>query len=85
MAARISDMRVLLRDELKAAGSTLDWSHVTEQIGMFCFTGMTASMVEKLTEEHNIFLTKDGRISIAGINKGNVKKIAAAIHEVTKK
>lgn len=85
MAARIGDMRVLLRDELMAAGSTLDWSHVTEQIGMFCFTGMTPSMVEKLTEEHNIFLTKDGRISIAGINKGNVKKIAAAIHEVTKK
>jgi aspartate aminotransferase len=83
MAARIADMRQLLRGELEAAGSALDWSHVTQQIGMFCFTGMTAVMVEELTEKHNIFLTKDGRISIAGINPGNVKKIAAAMHDVT--
>ena len=83
MASRISDMRTLLKDELEAAGSELDWSHVTAQIGMFCFTGMTPEMVEELTAKHNIFLTKDGRISIAGINPGNVKKIAKAMVDVT--
>ena len=44
MASRIKDMRSLLVEELKGAGSTLDWSHITDQIGMFAFTGMTQEM-----------------------------------------
>jgi aspartate aminotransferase len=33
---------------------------------MFCFTGLTPEQVLKLTKEHHIYLTKDGRISVAG-------------------
>lgn len=40
MAERIGGMRATLRTELEAAGSKHDWSHVTDQIGMFAFTGM---------------------------------------------
>ena len=65
MAERIGGMRLKLREEIEAAGSTHDWSHVTDQIGMFAFTGMTADMCDELTAEHAIYLTKDGRISIA--------------------
>lgn len=83
MATRIGSMRTLLRSELEAAGSTHDWSHVTNQIGMFAFTGMSPEMCDELTSKHAIFLTRDGRISIAGINTGNAKAIAAAIHDVT--
>ena len=84
MAARIKDMRSLLRSELEAQGSSLDWSHITNQIGMFAFTGMTADMCDQLMSDYHIYLTKDGRISIAGINSGNVAYVAKAIHEVTK-
>lgn len=83
MAVRIDGMRTLLRQEIEAAGSTHDWSHVTNQIGMFAFTGMDAAMCDELTSEHAIYLTRDGRISIAGVNNANVKAIAAAIHKVT--
>jgi aspartate aminotransferase len=84
MAARILAMRQLLRDELLAAGSTLDWSHITDQIGMFAFTGLSAAQVEKLIAAHFVFLTKDGRISLAGVNPANAAYIADAIHTVTK-
>lgn len=40
-------------------------------------------MCDELTDKHAIFLTKDGRISIAGLNQGNVATVAKAIHEVT--
>ena len=83
MAERIGGMRLKLREEIEAAGSTHDWSHVTDQIGMFAFTGMTADMCDELTAEHAIYLTKDGRISIAGLNAGNVATVARAIHAVT--
>merc|ERR1712146_320000 len=67
MAKRIEGMRATLKAELVAAGSTHDWEHVTDQIGMFAFTGMDAAMCDELTDKYNIFLTRDGRISLAGL------------------
>ena len=84
MADRILSMRAKLRDGLAKEGSTKNWQHITDQIGMFCFTGMTPDQVEKLTKEYSIYLTRDGRISVAGINTGNVEYIAHAMHQVTK-
>ncbi|ODM95420.1 Aspartate aminotransferase, mitochondrial [Orchesella cincta] len=84
MADRVISMRTQLRDNLKKEGSTKDWSHITDQIGMFCFTGMTPDQVEKLTKEHSVYLTKDGRIAIVGITSKNVGYLAHAMHQVTK-
>lgn len=83
MADRIQSMRNLLVEKLAEAGSTHDWSHVTEQIGMFAFTGMNSDMCDELTSKYFIFLTRDGRISLAGLNDGNVEYVANAVHAVT--
>lgn len=83
MASRIKDMRNLLVEKLKDAGSSHDWSHITSQIGMFAFTGMSKEMCDELTDKYYIFLTKDGRISLAGLNDKNVEYVAKAIHSVT--
>lgn len=83
MAERIQEMRSRLVETLAAVGSKHDWSHVASQIGMFAFTGMSAEMVDQLTEEYKIFMTRDGRISIAGLNEGNIEYVAKAIHTVT--
>jgi hypothetical protein len=40
--------------------------------------------VEKLTKDFSVYLTKDGRISVAGITSKNVEYLAHAIHQVTK-
>lgn len=40
-------------------------------------------MVDQLTAEYYIFLTRDGRISLAGLNESNVEYVAKAIHAVT--
>jgi len=37
-----------------------------------------------LKSEFSIYLTNDGRISMAGISSSNVGYLAQAIHEVTK-
>ena len=82
MANRIRAMRERLVDALRKVGSVHDWSHVTEQIGMFAFTGMSPEMCDALTSEYSIFLTRDGRISFAGLNDGNIEYVARAIHAV---
>ncbi|KAH0955789.1 hypothetical protein HN011_003929 [Eciton burchellii] len=84
MADRIISVRTKLRDNLKKNGSTRNWSHITDQIGMFCYTGLKPNEVEKLTKDFSIYLTKDGRISMAGVTSKNVEYLAHAIHEVTK-
>ena len=84
MAARIQEMRALLREGLKAAGSTKDWSHITDQIGMFAYTGLSKDQVQKMRDESAVYCTLDGRISVAGLNKNNVAYVAAAIHAVSK-
>ena len=83
MAARIRAMRERLVDVLLEVGSSHDWSHVTEQIGMFAYTGMSSEMCDVLTSEYSIFLTRDGRISLAGLNDDNIEYVARAIHAVT--
>jgi len=84
MADRIIAMRTQLKAGLEKEGSTLNWQHITDQIGMFCFTGMTQDQVAEITKNHSVYLTKDGRISMAGITSGNVSYLAAAMHAVTK-
>lgn len=45
MADRIITMRQQLVDNLKKNGSSKNWQHITDQIGMFCFTGLNPQQV----------------------------------------
>lgn len=84
MADRIISMRSLLRENLEKLGSKHSWKHITDQIGMFAYTGLSAAQVERLKNEYHIYLTSNGRISMAGVSTKNVQYLAQAIHEVTK-
>uniref|UniRef100_A0A914WD21 Aspartate aminotransferase n=1 Tax=Plectus sambesii TaxID=2011161 RepID=A0A914WD21_9BILA len=84
MADRIITMRKQLKENLAKEGSKKNWEHITDQIGMFCFTGMTPEQVAKLTKDYSVYLTKDGRISVAGITSKSVGYLAHAMHQVTK-
>lgn len=83
MADRIIKMRALLKKNLEDLGSKHDWSHITSQIGMFAYTGLKPEQMDALAKEHSVYATKDGRISVAGITTGNVKRLAEAIYKVT--
>ena len=83
MAQRIASMRRQLVEMLRIVGSQHNWGHIQEQIGMFAFTGMNSSMCDILTNQYSIYLTRDGRISLAGLNSHNMEYVAKAIHAVT--
>ncbi|CAK9294963.1 unnamed protein product [Gordionus sp. m RMFG-2023] len=85
MAQRIINMRKTLVDNLSKHSGERDWSHIQKQIGMFCFSGLTPEEVENLKKKFSIYLTNDGRISIAGINSKNIDYLSHAIHSVCKK
>jgi aspartate aminotransferase len=84
MADRIRLMRTLLRNKLADVGSTKNWEHITKQIGMFAYSGLSSEQVMKMREIHHLYCTADGRISMAGVTSENVDYIANAIHDVSK-
>ncbi|KAK3041690.1 hypothetical protein RJ639_001500 [Escallonia herrerae] len=61
-------------------GTPGDWSHIIKQIGMFTFTGLNTEQVAFMTREYHIYMTSDGRISMAGLNSRKVPHLADAIH-----
>ena len=50
---------------------------------MFAFTGLNKDMVNELREKYAIYMTMDGRISIVGLNSGNLDYVAEGFHAVT--
>lgn len=82
MAARIAQMRSALRTELESLQPGRSWAHMSSQIGMFCFSGLRPEEVDALREQYHLYLTRDGRISMASVNPGNVRHVAQAITEV---
>jgi len=83
MSTRINAMRLQLVAELQRletpCPSGKQWSHITDQIGMFAFTGLTSVEVNYLREVHSIYLTADGRMSLAGLSGKDVGYVAAGI------
>lgn len=84
MSSRIIQMRHALVQQLSAQGSELSWSHITDQIGMFAYTGLSPSQCKELIEKHSVFLTMNGRISVAGLNQSNIQYVAKALGAVTR-
>jgi aspartate/tyrosine/aromatic aminotransferase len=48
---------------------------------MFSYTGLNEKQCECLINKHHIYLVKNGRISMPGINSKNVGYIANAIKD----
>ena len=72
-------MRKALRGKLEELGTPGSWNHITDQIGMFSFTGLTEDQVKLLKEKDHVYMMKSGRASLSGLNTGNVEYVAKAI------
>ena len=82
MSGRIIQMRRVLYDALVALKTPGDWTHITSQIGMFSFTGLSVEQCKVLSDKWHVYLLSNGRISMCGINSKNVEYLAKAIHDV---
>ncbi|EIW85039.1 aspartate aminotransferase [Coniophora puteana RWD-64-598 SS2] len=85
MAERIITMRKelhhLLTEELHTPGN---WDHIINQIGMFSFTGINTDQSKSMTEKAHIYLTTNGRISMAGLNTHNIRYVAESLDKVVR-
>ena len=84
MVDRMRAVRGALVEQLKCeqqahGGVSWDWGHILRQNGMFALTGLSSQHVEALRSEHNVYMTKDGRLSVAGLRLKDVPAVARAI------
>ncbi|KAI8394073.1 aspartate aminotransferase [Radiomyces spectabilis] len=84
MSNRIKEMRHALRSRLEELQTPGQWNHTTDQIGMFSFTGLKAPQVKVLKEKYHIYMTDNGRVSMAGLSTTNVDYFARAVDDVVR-
>lgn len=82
MRTRIIAMRETLVGALKETLPARNFDYLVEQRGMFSYTGLSAAQVDRLREEFGIYLVRSGRICVAGLNAGNVGRVAEAFAKV---
>lgn len=85
MADRLARMRQALKDELDSLQTPGQWDCLVKQIGMFAYTGLSDTQVQELRRKWHVYMTEDGRISVAGLNTRNVKYCAQAIDDVVRR
>ncbi len=82
MRVRIKAMRQKLVDGLKAAGVKQDMSFITQQIGMFSYSGLSKAQMIRLREEFGVYGTDTGRMCVAALNSKNIDYVCESIAKV---
>ncbi len=82
MRVRIKSMRQKLVDGLKAAGVKTDMSFITQQVGMFSYSGLSKEQMVRLRNEFGVFGTDSGRMCVAALNSKNIDHVCASIAKV---
>jgi aromatic-amino-acid transaminase len=82
MRERILAMRRQLHAVLARRLPGRDFGYFLSQRGMFSYTGLDAAQVDRLREEHAVYLVRSGRMCVAGLNSGNVERTAEALGAV---
>jgi aspartate aminotransferase len=90
MVQRLQNMREKLcafleeEEAVTAGGSRRDWSYIKAQRGMFALLDLTPVQVERLATEFSVYMTRDGRLSVAGLQDKNVRWVAKSIALTTR-
>ncbi|MDI9332639.1 MAG: amino acid aminotransferase [Alphaproteobacteria bacterium] len=82
MRVRIKSMREKMVDGLKAAGVKEDFSFITQQIGMFSYSGLSKDHMVRLRSEFGVYGTDTGRMCVAALNLRNVDHVCQSIAKV---
>ncbi|MBK7059224.1 MAG: aspartate/tyrosine/aromatic aminotransferase [Rubrivivax sp.] len=82
MRERIRAMRQALVAKLRTAGVQGELDYITEQKGMFSYSGLSKAQMLRLRSEFGVYGLDSGRICVAALNSGNLDAVAAALSRV---
>jgi len=79
MRDRIQQMRQRVHSLLGQQVPDYDASHFINQVGMFTYTGFSPDVIQRLRKDHGVYVLDSGRISVPGLNSGNVDYFCNAV------
>ena len=82
MRTRILAMRHELVNVLKETVPGGDFDYLLKQRGMLSDTGFSPAQGDRLRDEFGVYLIASGRMCVAGLNSGNVRRVAQAFAAV---
>jgi aromatic-amino-acid transaminase len=82
MRSRIKQMRHAIVEKLQAKGVQRDFGFITQQVGMFSYSGLTKDQMLRLRNEFGVYGIDSGRICIAALNSKNIDYVAQSIATV---
>jgi aromatic-amino-acid transaminase len=82
MRERIRATRYALVTQLHAAGVQGDLTYITQQMGMFSYSGLGKEQMQRLRSEFGVYGVDSGRICVAAINSRNIGAVVAALARV---
>jgi len=82
MRERIRATRRQLVERLRAAGVTQPLDYITQQNGMFSYSGLSKAQMQRLRDEFGVYGVDSGRICVAAINSRNIDTVVHALVSV---
>lgn len=83
MRQRIRAMRERLHAVLdETFQGRRNFDYFLTQRGMFSYTGLGEAQVDRLRDEHGVYLVRSGRMCLSGLTLGNVDRVAQAMADV---
>ncbi|MCY3987908.1 MAG: aminotransferase class I/II-fold pyridoxal phosphate-dependent enzyme [Gammaproteobacteria bacterium] len=79
MSRRLAGLRTGLAEAMGERRPDLDFSWIARQQGLFLLLGIEPAAVDRLREENHIYMIRDGRINVAGLNRSNLATFADAL------
>ncbi len=79
MRKRMLDTRSELVTELRNATGSERFDFIGRHSGMFSRLGIPGAQIERMREEHGIYIVGDSRINVAGFKTGQAAKFAQAL------
>ncbi|MEA9566230.1 amino acid aminotransferase [Xanthomonas sp. WHRI 8932A] len=83
MRERIHALRAGLVERLATLGSP-EFEFIQRQAGMFSYSGLTRSQVDRLRDEFAIYAVGTGRICVAALSQRNLDYVAQAVATVSR-
>lgn len=84
MRARINGLRRDFVAALRPHGLEERFAFIAEQRGMFSYTGLAPSQVQRLRDEFSIYMVGSGRANVAGLSSDSLDYVAEAIAAVVR-
>ena len=84
MRERIREMRGQFVAKLKQQLPGSEFGFVTQQRGMFSYSGLNKRQVDKLREKYSVYAIDTGRICVAALNSKNIDYVVDAVADVSR-